>query len=71
MGLSAGRNAWYRVEVAAPPGINPALATGQNRALAYDPKRDLVLLVLGTGGDQGKTQVFALRYRHNEAVFVK
>lgn len=66
-----GENAWYRVEVAAPPGINPALATGQNRALVYDPKRDLVLLVLGTGGDQGKTLVFALRYRHNEANFVK
>jgi hypothetical protein len=66
-----GENTWHRVELAAPPGINAALATGQNRALVYDPKRDLVLLVLGTGGDQGKTAVFALRYRHDQAVFVK
>jgi hypothetical protein len=66
-----GDNAWYRVEAAAPPGIDPVLAGGQNRALVYDPRRDVVLLVLGTRGDQGKAQVFALRYRHDQAKFMK
>jgi hypothetical protein len=66
-----GDNTWNRIDVAAPPGIDPRVAAGQNRALAYDPKRDIVLLVLGTHGDQGKTQVFALRYRHDQAKLVK
>ncbi len=36
---------------------------GQNRAMVYDPKRDLVLLVLGgRGGDVGEASVYALRY---------
>jgi hypothetical protein len=64
-------NAWYRVDIATPPNIGAPQAAGQNRALVYDPKRDVVLLVLGSGGDQGKTQVFALRYRHEDAKFVK
>jgi hypothetical protein len=64
-------NAWYRVDVPAPTKIDPALAAGQNRALVYDPKRDVVLMVLGTRGDQGKAMVFALRYRHEDAKFVK
>jgi hypothetical protein len=66
-----GANAWYRIEVAPPPGTDAALAAGQNRALVYDAKRDLVLLVLGTRGDQGQAQVFAMRYRHDQAKFVK
>jgi hypothetical protein len=66
-----GENAWYRVDVPLPPGIDAGLAAGQNRALVYDPKRDLVLMVLGTGGDKGKTAVFAMRYRHDQAKFVK
>jgi NAD(P)H-hydrate repair Nnr-like enzyme with NAD(P)H-hydrate epimerase domain len=36
----------------------------------YDPKRDLVLLVLGTGGDAGDTFVYAMRYRHAKALFI-
>jgi hypothetical protein len=62
-----GANAWYRLSLAPPPGIDPRNAAGQNRALVYDPKRDLVLLVLGTGGDRGQASVYALRYRHEEA----
>lgn len=59
---SAGENAWRRVEIPfaaqAPRG-----AAGQNRAMVYDPKHDLVLLVLGTGGDEGKASVYAMRYQ--------
>lgn len=60
-------NRWRRVEIAPMTGIEAGARAGQNRALVYDPKRDLVLLVLGTGGDQGKASVFALRYRHAQA----
>jgi hypothetical protein len=52
------QNAWHKIEIPSPPG-----AAGQNRAMVYDPQRDLVLLVLGTGGDSGKASVYALRYR--------
>jgi hypothetical protein len=38
------------------------LAAGQNRALVYDPERDLVLLVLRTN-HRGESRVYALRYR--------
>jgi len=51
-------NAWHKVAIPSPPG-----AAGQNRAMVYDPQRDLILLVLGTGGDAGKATVYALRYR--------
>lgn len=64
------QNAWYQVALEPPPGVEPRVASGQNRALVYDPKRDLVLLVLGTGGDRGKTYLYALRYRHGQAKFV-
>ena len=43
------------------------VAAGQNRGLVYEAKRDLVFLVVGAGGDQGKALVYALRYRHAEA----
>jgi hypothetical protein len=56
-------NAWSRVAVEPPPGVEPRTAAGQNRALVYDPERDLVLLVLGTN-DRGESRVYALRYRH-------
>lgn len=51
-------NRWERTNIKAPPG-----AGGQNRAMVYDPQRDLVLLVLGDGGDTGTAAVYALRYR--------
>lgn len=63
-------NAWQRVVIDAPPGIDPRLARGQNRALVYDPARDLVLAVLGAN-DRSQSLVYALRYRHNEAKFQK
>ena len=64
---SPAENAWRRVEIPPVTGIEPARRAGQNRAMVYDPKRDLVLLVLGTGGDDGKTFVYAMRYRHGRS----
>ena len=51
-------NRWERIDIPAPAG-----ASGQNRALVYDPQRDLVLLILGENGDEGTASVYALRYR--------
>jgi hypothetical protein len=53
-------NAWHRVEI---PFDGPAPRTGENRAMVYDPKRDLIFLVLGERGDEGLAQVYALRYK--------
>ena len=37
---------------------------GQNRSMTYDPKRNLVLMLLGEGsGNQGPAMVYALKYR--------
>jgi hypothetical protein len=36
--------------------------------MLYDAKRDVVLLVLGAGGDTGRASVYALKYRNAEAV---
>lgn len=53
------RNVWRREAISfaetAPQG-----AASQNRAMVYDEKRDLVLLVLG--GNQGRAAVYGLRY---------
>jgi len=62
-----GENAWRAVTVAPPAGVEPARLAAQNRAMVHDPARDLVLLVLGLGGDQGKASVYALRYDHARA----
>jgi len=51
-------NSWHKVNIPPPPG-----AASQNRAMVYDPQRDLVLLVLGAGGDSGVASVYGLRYR--------
>lgn len=59
-----GTNEWRRVDVSSPPDVDPRIAAGQNRALVYDEKRDVLLLVLGTRGDDGQAHVFAMRYRH-------
>lgn len=57
-------NTWRRVEIPAPPGREMWEVAGQNRAMAYDPERDLVLMVLGEDlGDRGAAVVYALRYR--------
>jgi hypothetical protein len=54
----ANDNGWERTNIPTPAG-----ASGQNRAMVYDPQRDLVLLVLGDDGDTGTASVFALRFR--------
>ena len=63
-------NSWRKVRV---PTSGESLhgKVGQNRAMLYDAKRDLLLLVLGgRGGDVGQATVYALRYRHGAAQFV-
>ncbi len=51
-------NSWERIDIPAPAG-----SAGQNRAMVYDPQRDLVLLVLGNTGDSGTASVHSLRFR--------
>jgi hypothetical protein len=63
-------NTWTRMVLDPPPGVEPRLAAGKNRALVYDAKRDLVLLVLGGGGDKSKAMVYAMKYRHDQARFI-
>ena len=61
-------NTWSRVEVPAPPDREMWEVAGQNRAMAYDPERDLVLMVLGEDrSDKGAAVVYALRYRGGDA----
>jgi hypothetical protein len=47
--------------------VEPRQRASQNRAMVYDPRQDLVLLVLGSRGDAGPAIVFAMRYRREEA----
>ena len=62
-----GENRWYKAVIAPPPGKRPSDIGGQNRAWTYDPKHNLVLMVLGDrGGDRALAQVFALRYRFQQ-----
>ena len=58
-----GDNAWRKLAIPFASGADLAETAGQNRAMVYDPKRDLVLLVLGGRGDAGAASVYALRYR--------
>ncbi len=53
------RNAWKREAVSFAQSA-PQDAAGQNRAMVYDEKRDLVLLVFGD--TQGKAAVYGMRY---------
>ncbi|MCX6625958.1 MAG: hypothetical protein NTY38_33825, partial [Acidobacteria bacterium] len=58
-----GQNRWEKLDFPLPPGRRPNDLNSQNRAWAYDPAHDLILMVLGaTRGDLGATQVYALRY---------
>lgn len=66
---SVSDNVWRRMDVP-PPEAEPHEQVSQNRAMVYDPKRDLILLVLGTGGDEGKAFVYAMRYRGASARFL-
>jgi len=64
-----GRNRWYKLHIPPPDGKRPVDLGGQNRAWTFDPKHNLVLMVLGDrGGDQARAQVFALRYHHSRAL---
>ena len=54
---AAEENTWRKLGIAEPQ------KAGQNRAMVYDQKRDLVLLVLGPDGNDGKAVVYGLRYR--------
>lgn len=53
-------NAWRRAVI---PFNGPPPKAGENRAMVYDAKRDVVFLVLGERGDDGVAQVYALRYK--------
>ena len=56
-------NTWHRTDIPAPEGREMADVAGQNRSMTYDPKRDLVLMILGEGrGNQGPAMVYGLRY---------
>ncbi|MCX6896986.1 MAG: hypothetical protein NTZ16_16170, partial [Verrucomicrobia bacterium] len=45
-------NAWRKLAIPV-----PATRAGQNSAMVYDAKRDLILLVLGLGGNDGQASV--------------
>jgi hypothetical protein len=66
---SLSENVWRRVKIEPMTDIDPRRRAGQNRAMVYDPGHDLVLLVLGPGGDAGPSAVFAMRYRHAQAQY--
>jgi Galactose oxidase, central domain len=61
-------NSWRRVDIR-PMYLGEKGQSSQNRAMVYDPKRELIFLVLGTSGDEGMASVYALRYRHDQARF--
>jgi hypothetical protein len=52
-------NTWRRVNTSF-AGAAPRGASGQNRAMVYDAKRDLLLLVLGETA--GRAAVYGMRY---------
>jgi len=64
----ASENAWEFVDVDPPPGKDGRVLVSQNRALTYDPMNRLVLMVLGerSDGDEGHTQVYAMRFKGTE-----
>jgi hypothetical protein len=56
------------MEIPPPAGKRPADIGGQNRAWTYDPRHNLVLMILGDrGGDRARAQVYVLRYDHRRA----
>ena len=67
-----GQNRWFRVDIPLPEGVSQSTIAGQNRAFTYDPKNNLVLMVLGrrSGSDIGSVAVYALRYNHGKAKFL-
>jgi len=64
-----GENAWYRVEIPPPEGLEPWSVVQQNRSITFDPGRNLVLMVLGErSGDFVDAVVYGLRYNHRKAI---
>jgi hypothetical protein len=57
---SPADNTWRRVPTSF-AGTAPRGASGQNRAMVYDEKRDLVLMVLGETA--GRAIVYGMRYQ--------
>ena len=67
-----GENRWYQLGIPVLAGRRTADLVGQNRAWTYDPRHNLVFMVLGaSAGDRGATEVFGLRYSHNGATLAK
>ena len=65
---SVAQNVWRLVDIPPIIAVAPRLRASQNRAMVYDAKRDLVLLVLSSGGgDGGLSTVFAMSYRGPQA----
>jgi hypothetical protein len=65
-------NRWYKPEIPVPPGKGVNDLAGQNRAWAFDPRHNLILMILGERvGDDSRAQVFALRYDHSRAKFAE
>jgi hypothetical protein len=55
-------NAWTWSNVPVPPRVGLG-EYNENRAMVYDPEHDVVLLVLGKGGDADNAVVYGMRYR--------
>ncbi len=64
-------NGWRRVQIPVSAGEELFREAAHNRGMVYDAGRGLVFLVLGGRGDTGRASVFALRYRHRAARFVR
>ena len=64
---SAAENTWRFLDIGPPQGKDLEVLLSQNRAVTYDPSRDLILMVLGerNADDAGQAQVYALRIRAN------
>jgi hypothetical protein len=59
-------NTWQRITIDPPAGVAASVARGQNRAVVYDPVREMVYLVLGAGNET-RSLVYALRFRPDTA----
>ncbi len=60
---SPSANTWRRLNIPEPEDREAGITLSQNRSVAYDPARDLVLMVVGQGGgNQGPVVVYGLRY---------
>jgi hypothetical protein len=57
-----GENRWYKLDIQPPEGRTARELRSQNRAWAYDPDHDLVLMVLGESGNASRAVVYAMRF---------